>query len=134
MPVRYRVLAALAAGCGLRQGELFGLAVSDIYFLRGEVSVNRQVKIVGNKLVFALPKGRKTRTVPLPKIVALELAPHLQRFPARPITLPWETPAGDAVTAPLLVTGREGTALKSELHQREGLEAGARRGRRRAVT
>ncbi len=39
---------------GLRQGEVFGLAVEDVH-------VRHQVRIVGGKLVLAPPKGGKTR-------------------------------------------------------------------------
>jgi integrase len=33
LPARYRATATIAAGCGLRQGEVFGLAVDDVEFL-----------------------------------------------------------------------------------------------------
>lgn len=111
LPDRYRVLAAVAAGCGLRQGEAFGLAVSDVDFLRGVIRVERQVKIVGSKLVFAKPKGRKTREVPLPRVVGSELAAHLQRWPAVTVALPWEEPDGVSARAALLVSTREAGAL-----------------------
>lgn len=111
LPDRYRIMATLGAGCGMRQGEIFGLAVDDVDFLRGVVRVVRQVKIVGNRVVFALPKGRRTREVPLPKSVTLELAAHLQRLPALRVELPWETPAGDPTAAALILTSREAAAL-----------------------
>ena len=34
LPRRYRTVGVAAAGCGLRQGEVFGLRVGDIDFLR----------------------------------------------------------------------------------------------------
>jgi integrase len=111
LPERFRLMSTLAAGCGLRQGEVFGLAVDDVDFLRGVVHVQRQIKIVGNRLVFARPKGRKTRDVPLPETVALELAAHLQAFPARVVPLPWEVPTGKAVEATLVLSSREAGAL-----------------------
>ena len=77
LPDRYRAVMAVAAGLGLRQGECFGLAVDDVDFLRGVVHVGRQVRIVGNRLVFAPPKTGKTRDVPLPESVALRLAAYL---------------------------------------------------------
>lgn len=40
------------------------------------------MKILGGKPVLAPPKGRKTREVPLPEVVALELAERLRTFPA----------------------------------------------------
>ena len=61
--------------------------------------------------MFALPKGRKVRTVPLPAGVRDDLAAYLAAFPAHEVTLPWADVDGDPVTAPLLVTSREGKAL-----------------------
>jgi integrase len=77
---RYRIVDALSAGLGLRQGEIFGLSPDDVDWLRGHVDVQRQVKLFANgKQAFALPKGGKTRTVPLPDKVRAELAPTSQR-------------------------------------------------------
>lgn len=113
LPRRYQVVADIGAGCGLRQGEVFGLAVEDVDFLGGWVHVRRQLKVVRGALVFALPKGGKTRDVPLPDSVALALAAHLEsrNFPSAPVTLPWDVPAGDPVTAELVVTTSRGTAV-----------------------
>jgi len=112
LPERYRVLVPMGSGLGLRQGEAFGLAVDDVDFLRGKVTVRRQVKIVGGRLVFAPPKGRKTREIPLPATVRDELAAHLAAFPAREVTLPWEEPGGKPVTVKLIVTTSRGNACK----------------------
>jgi integrase len=111
LPERWQILVDLGAGLGLRQGEIFGLAVSDVNFLRRTVRVQRQVRIVGSRLVFALPKGGKIRDVPLPESVALALAAHLERHPARKITLPWEEPGGPDETAELIVTSATGKAM-----------------------
>ena len=109
LPERYQLVVTLGAGLGLRQGEIFGLARGDVDFLRSTVEVRRQVRVVnGRLLVFALPKGRKTRTVPLPGSVRDELAAHLARFPARAVTLPWRTPDGDPTTVDLIVTTPRG--------------------------
>lgn len=82
LPDRYRATAVVAAGCGLRQGEVFGLRVCDIDFLRQQVHVEQQVKLVRSRLVIDRPKRSKTRVVPLPDSVAFELAEHLRRHPA----------------------------------------------------
>jgi integrase len=110
LPERYRPFAALGAGLGLRQGEMFGLSPADVDWLRGWVTVQRQVKIVGNRLVFALPKGRKVRKVPLPPTVRDELAAYLTEFPARAVMLPWEDTDGKPTTVELFVTTREAGA------------------------
>jgi integrase len=111
LPDRYRIMLTITTGLGLRQGEVFGLAVEDVDFLRGVVRVQRQVSIVGSRLVFALPKGRKVREVPLASSVADLLSAHLQAFPARAVRLPWEVPSGPPVEARLFLSSREGGAL-----------------------
>jgi integrase len=111
LPERCQALIEPAAGCGLRQGEVFGLAVEDVDFLGGMVHVVRQVKLLRNRPVFAPPKGGKERDIPLPESVSFALAGHLTRFPAREITLPWKTPDGPPVTATLIFTSPEGLSL-----------------------
>lgn len=111
LPARYRILVTVAAGCGLRQGELFGLTQDDIDLKNGVVHVRQQVKILGPQQVFAPPKGRKVRDVPLPETVALEVQAYLQDYPAREAVLPWQTVDGDRRQYRLLVTTRERKAL-----------------------
>ena len=105
-------MVALGAGCGLRQGEVSGLAVGDVDFLRGVVHVRRQVKLLSGRQVYAPPKGRKVRDVPLPESVALDLAAHLQAWPAVSVELPWEDVSGAPRSADLLLSTRERTALQ----------------------
>lgn len=112
LPDNYKILATLGAGLGLRQGELFGLSPDDVDFLRGWVTVQRQVKLVGSRLVFALPKRRKTRKVPLPATVRDELAAHLAARPAKTVTLPWETATGKPTPVRLIVTTRQSGACQ----------------------
>ncbi len=81
-PAPYRAVPVVAAGCGLRQGEVFGLRVVDVDFLRHRVLVRQQVKLVGGRPVIAPPKGRKTREVPLPDVVAVAIAERLRAHPA----------------------------------------------------
>ena len=100
----------VGAGLGLRQGEIFGLAATDIDWLRRVVHVRRQVKIVGAWQVFAPPKRGKERDVPLPESVALRLAAHLRAWPARDVTLPWQTTSGKPTTHRLIFTTRESKA------------------------
>jgi integrase len=112
LPERFRIAETLGAGLGLRQGEVFGLSSEDVDFLRGAVHVNRQVKLLADgTLLFDLPKGRKSRTVPLPDSVRDELAAHLAAYPARPVTLPWAKRDGERVTVPLVLTTRVGNAV-----------------------
>jgi len=111
LPERYQVLIPIGAGLGLRQGEIFGLAVDDVDFLRREVTVRRQVSIDSSRLVFAPPKYGKIRTVPLAPAVADAIAAHLARRPAIPVTLPWIEHDGPPVTAVLICHTRERKAI-----------------------
>ena len=88
---RFKVMVDLGVGAGLRQGEVLGLSIDDID--SDVIHVRRQVRIVRNRLVFSLPKGGKTRTVPLPKYLAQRIAEHADRFPPVEATLPWVNPA-----------------------------------------
>lgn len=110
LPARYRIAATIAAGCGLRQREVFGLAVDDVEFLGRTLHVVRRIKLVRGQLIFALPKGRKT-DIPLPETVATELAAHITAFAPLEISLPWETPDDEPRTARLLLSSRERRAL-----------------------
>ncbi|MFE2541494.1 tyrosine-type recombinase/integrase [Actinacidiphila glaucinigra] len=111
LPDRYHAMIEPAAGCGLRQGEVFGLAVEEIDFRNGVVHVLRQVKLLRGQRVFAPPKGGKIRDVPLPGSVAFALADHMRRHRPVEITLPWKTPEGSPVTATLIFTSPRGQAL-----------------------
>ena len=109
LPDDLAALPFLGAGCGLRQGELFGIAVDDVDFLGRTLRVDRQVRIVDRRLVFRFPKGGKTRTVSLPDAVSLCLAAHIKQHPPITVTLPWHTPDGVPTTVKLLFTnGRAG--------------------------
>ncbi len=79
LPDRYRALGVVAAGTGLRQGELFGLQVRDVDFLRRIVRVERQVQPTG---VAPLKNRGAYRTIPIGKVVVTALAEHLRAYPA----------------------------------------------------
>lgn len=92
LSARFRIMVDLGVGAGLRQGEVLGLAVADIDAEANVIHVRRQVKKVHGKLVFALPKGGKTREAPLPRSLAARICAHLEEFPARKVELPWDNP------------------------------------------
>lgn len=106
-PERYGATAVVCAGCGLRQGETFGLAVDAVDFLRHIVHVRQQVKLIAGKPIFAPPKGGKIREVPLPEWVAVALAEHIRRHPPIEVTLPWRGLDGPPRTSQLIFTSRE---------------------------
>jgi integrase len=84
MPARYRALVVVGAGTGLRQGELFGLQVADVDFLRRVLTVDRQVQpaVGGRAEVGPLKNRHSYRTVPLGRVVVDALAAHLAAYPA----------------------------------------------------
>lgn len=109
LPPRWRAVADCGAGLGMRQGEIFGLALDATAFLQRRIHVVRQVKRVNGRMWFSLPKGDKVREVPLPGWVRLALAAHIEAFPPAEVTLPWNEPKdpkrhGRPVTAKLLFT------------------------------
>ncbi|MFD3494330.1 tyrosine-type recombinase/integrase [Streptomyces sp. NPDC058690] len=108
LPQRYRAMVDVGAGCGLRQGEIFGLPVDAVGFLTGWLHVGLQIKVVKGRSFFALPKGEKTRDVPLPDQVGQVLAQHIERYPPVSVTLPWLKPDGPPLTRSLVFTGPRG--------------------------
>ena len=111
---RYAVLPYLGAGTGMRQAEVFGLAVTDIELsaLRPVAHVRRQVRVVQGAPCFAPVKNRKEHDVPLPASLVPVLADHIDRFPPVPVKLPWKVPDGDPVTFRLVVTRPDGRPWK----------------------
>jgi len=112
LPEQYQLIVWLGAGLGLRQGEIFGLSPDDIDVERGEIHVRRQVKLLyGNTQIFALPKGRKVRDVPLPDAVLEAINAHVTARPPVDVTLPWEKSEGKRMTFTVLLYSREKKAL-----------------------
>jgi integrase len=107
MPDRLQAMIDVGAGCGLRQGEIFGLGLDSVDPLAGVLHVTHQVKLVNGRLLFAPPKNTKLRDVPLPDSVAQVLAEHLTAFPPAEVTLPWLRQDGPPVTRHLYFTGAE---------------------------
>jgi hypothetical protein len=131
LPKRFQAGGKLAFGCGLRQGEVFGFAVEDIDFKGGWIHVNRQVRLVGTKPVFALPKGNKIRSVPLPAQLAAALKAHMKEFPpvAVAVARPRAKPDGEPKTVRLLFVDEKSRAYNRSVFNMGAWEA--RPGRRR---
>ena len=111
LPPYLAAMVDAGTGLGLRQSEIFGLSVEELDFLRRQVHVRQQVKLVGGRPHFALPKGEVERDAPLVAQTRDALAVHLAEFPAVPVTLPWHEPDnprrhGRMVTAELVFTNR----------------------------
>lgn len=79
---RYRALVIVAAGTGLRAGELFGLQVRHVDLLRRVVRVEQQLHELSGRIVVGPPKTpRSRRSVPLAATVRTELAEHIRMYP-----------------------------------------------------
>jgi integrase len=91
-----RAAVVLAAGTGLRQGELFGLTVDRVDFLRRELRVDRQLwsPPVGAPVLQPPKSKRSYRTVVLSDIVLDVLSAHVGTFGAGEDGLLFHTPAG----------------------------------------
>jgi len=110
LPEQYRAMVDVGAGCGLRQGEIFGLADDAPDYDAGWLHVGCQVKVANGRLVFGLPKREKVRDVPLPQGVAQALKDHAKKFPPVPVTLPWLRPDGPPVTKRLFFVRLDGAS------------------------
>jgi integrase len=67
-------LILLLAYTGLRWGEATALRVCDVDLDRRRVDVRRAFSDVGGRIVLGTPKSHQSRTVPLPRFLAAELA------------------------------------------------------------
>jgi integrase len=88
---RYRAMVLLAAGSGLRHGELVGLELKDLDLVKGEVHVRQQaVRLDAGDPYIGPPKTDASyRTMPLAKTVTEALSEHVRRFP--PSASNWST-------------------------------------------
>jgi integrase len=86
---RYSPIPYLAAGCGLRGSEIFGIEIGQIDFLNREIHVRQQLKrMPGVPPYLGEPKTKTSRrTVELPEIVQLALARHVEMYPIREILI-----------------------------------------------
>lgn len=79
---RYRALVLTAAYTGLRWGELAGLRLPRVDFLRRRIDVAEILTEVDGVLAFGPPKTSKSRgTVSFPAFLADELGAHVGKYP-----------------------------------------------------
>jgi integrase len=73
-------MVRVQAGTGMRVGELIGLRVRDVDFLRREIHLDSQI---GQWTMTRVPLKTKLsrRVIPLPQWVAYELSEHIRRYP-----------------------------------------------------
>ncbi|KAB2345269.1 tyrosine-type recombinase/integrase [Actinomadura rudentiformis] len=118
LPERFKAIIDVGAGLGLRRNEIFALSPDDIDWLRGIVHVRRQIERIGKVRVFALPKGGKTRDVPLPESVKLVLAVHMQTFEPISATFPWQEEDGKPRTVRLFFSTPRKRPIQSDVFNR----------------
>lgn len=79
LPEEYRSAPWLAAGCGMRGGEIMGTEEAGVRFLAREVDIRQQLKkVTGRSPYLALPKSRHGRTGDLPEQVAHAVAAQIK--------------------------------------------------------
>ncbi len=83
LPQRHRAVVDLVCGSGLRQGEVFGLEVVHLDFLRGRhLDVVQQLKTLARQRFLCRPKTKESeRAIPLAQVTLDALAAHLAAFP-----------------------------------------------------
>lgn len=81
---QFRSLFAVAAGTGMRSGELFALRVEDVNLKDGVITVRRSI-VEGQE---GTPKNGKTRHVPIDATVVAEVKKHLD---GRKAGLVWQS-------------------------------------------
>lgn len=80
-PEEFRAFVALCAFGGLRLGEAAAIRGEDIDFLRGRLTIERQVQRAGGGAVEVRePKYGSVRTIYLPEALKELLSVHLERF------------------------------------------------------
>lgn len=95
---RLRALVVVAAGTGLRQGEVCGLTVDRVKFLERRIVVDRQRNPQGGAPMFVDCKTPAShRVVPLPEVVAGALAEHLAKYRPGDSGLIFSTPRGGLI-------------------------------------
>ena len=70
----WRLLVLVLGYTGLRWGKATALRVCDIDFDRRRIDVRRAFSDVGGRVVLGTPKWHQSRTVPVPRFVATEIA------------------------------------------------------------
>ncbi|MCO1580439.1 hypothetical protein M8C13_32260 [Crossiella sp. SN42] len=112
LPARSMIVVPVGAGLGLRQGEIFAFCPDDIDRELMVYHCNRQLLTKNRVTYFKLPKGHKTRSVPIGMGVLEQADCHMELFPPVRVTLPWaERDGKETETANLLITTASGSPL-----------------------
>jgi integrase len=81
MPPRYRAPTRVAAGCGLRMGELTALKLDDVDFAQGLIRIDEaHQRGSGGDVLDETKTESSNRTIPLDRVVAIPLQQHLDLY------------------------------------------------------
>lgn len=83
LPERYRAFATIAAGTGMRRGEILGLTLDRIAFDFGTIRIDRQLarSSRADHPVWGPPKtDSSTRTIPIADVVVDAISTHVRDF------------------------------------------------------
>lgn len=74
----YRLVVLTLAYTGVRWGEMAALRVKDVNLLRRRLEVTRTASALGKEWNVGTPKGHRSRSVPVPPFLTVELREHMQ--------------------------------------------------------
>jgi integrase len=74
----YGLLVLVLACCGLRWGELAGLRVRDLDFVRGRLEVHATMIEVDGYMEESTPKDYEERSIPVPEFILEQLSVHVE--------------------------------------------------------
>jgi integrase len=118
VPARYRAVILAGAGLGLRPGELFGLTLDRVEFLKRRVRVEQQlVRVRGDGVQLGpLKTPSSYRVVPLPSQAGAAMAAHVEAFGPHPdlglvFTNQWSRPIQQHPYAMMFEHGRRRAGL-----------------------
>jgi integrase len=113
-PPWYTALLTTAAGSGLRQGEVLGLELGHIDFLRRTIKVEQQLAtLAGAPPFIKRPKTEASfRTVPVGPVVLDALAAHLAAYPLAEVEIRRGGTDGELSAARLVFTNSRGEPIR----------------------
>ncbi|RDI16382.1 tyrosine-type recombinase/integrase [Lentzea flaviverrucosa] len=116
LPPEHQVVVPIGGGLGLRQGEALAFNREDINRKDMTYHCRLQVTYINGKLKFKLPKGHKTRIVPISHGTLYHIDYHCDLYPSVEVTLPWgENDSKETETAKLILPYRGVTAWRGSM-------------------
>jgi integrase len=109
-PDSIRAAVTLAASTGMRQGEVLGLTVDRVDFLRRTVTIDRALVTVAGEAPFLAPPktASSVRVIPLPQVAVDALAAHLRDSGPTEASVLWRTPERTTTVEAAFMFGDDG--------------------------